>query len=154
MKVLIDGDSCSVIPEAEQISSQYGLPVIIYADIQRCIHAKQAKVVYVCTDRDAADKELIKNIKPGDIVITADYGLASIALLRQADCIHPHGFVYTDENIMGLLNHRHFLRRMWQKKGRKLRKYGPKMHCSFKNDFPRLIEKNLLKRRNLLRESE
>lgn len=146
MRLLIDGDSCPVLREAEQIANRYGLPVIVFADIQRCIHAEYAKVVYVYTAKGAADRALLNKVKPGDIVLTNDYGLAALALMRGASCIHSHGFVYTEENILPLLTNNHLAKQLRKRKRRKkMVKYGPKTRCNFTRDFPVLIEETIKK---------
>ena len=44
---------------------------------------------------------------PGDLVITQDYGLASMCLARRARVLNQNGLEYTPENIDGLLFRRH-----------------------------------------------
>lgn len=144
MKVLIDGDSCSVIEEAGIISKRYGLPVQIYADIQRELQPEYGRVYYVNPRKDAADMEILRHIKKKDIVITADYGLAALVLAKGGGCIHPHGFVYTENNILSLLNYKHYIKKARKGKHKRVRKYGPYTRCNFKRDFCRLIEENLI----------
>ena len=46
-------------------------------------------------------------LKENDILITQDYELAGFALQKKAMVINPLGFVYTNENIDGLLQQRY-----------------------------------------------
>ena len=47
---------------------------------------------------------------PGDIVVTQDYGLASMCLARRARVLNQNGLEYSADNIDALLEHR------WQNK--------------------------------------
>ena len=146
MKVLVDGDSCSIIHQIEKIAKGYGLPVVIFADMQRCIHNEYSTVHYVLPGKDAADKAIINNLDKNDIVVTADYALAALVLSKCGKCIHPHGFIYTDENILSLLKKKYLIRKMLRKHPKKKVKgynVGPKMHCNFNRSFPVLIEESI-----------
>ena len=57
--------------------------------------------------RDAADWAIISAVKKGDLVITQDYGLASLVLSRKAYGFHQNGWQYRDENIESLLMERY-----------------------------------------------
>ena len=49
------------------------------------------------------DFALVNLVKPGDLVVTQDYGLAAMCLSRGAKPIHQDGMVYSDDNIDSLL---------------------------------------------------
>lgn len=53
------------------------------------------------------DFALVNRVQPGDIVITQDYGLASMCLARQARVLNQDGLEFTAQNIDGLLARRH-----------------------------------------------
>lgn len=53
------------------------------------------------------DFALVNRVQPGDIVITQDYGLASMCLARRARVFNQNGLEYTTQNIDGLLARRH-----------------------------------------------
>ena len=53
------------------------------------------------------DFALVNKVKPGDLVVTQDYGLASMCLARHAHILHQDGWEYTEDNISGLLEQRH-----------------------------------------------
>ena len=44
-----------------------------------------------------------RTCRPGDVVITQDYGLAALCLARSAQALHPAGHAYTKDNIDALL---------------------------------------------------
>ena len=56
---------------------------------------------------DSVDFALVNRVHPGDLVITQDYGLASMCLARHARVLNQNGLEYTPENIDGLLFRRH-----------------------------------------------
>ena len=53
------------------------------------------------------DFALVNRVCPGDIVVTQDYGLASMCLARRARVLNQNGLEYTGENIDFLLVRRH-----------------------------------------------
>ncbi len=53
--------------------------------------------------KDAVDLALINACQRVDVVVTQDYGVATLALGNGAYAIHQSGRWYTDENIDGLL---------------------------------------------------
>lgn len=53
------------------------------------------------------DFALVNRVQPGDIVITQDYGLASMCLARQARVLNQDGLEFTAQNIDGLLARQH-----------------------------------------------
>ena len=64
------------------------------------------------------DYKLVSLVRPGDLVVTQDYGLAAMCLSRRAIPLHQDGFVYSDENIGGLLEARAFSGRVRRSGGR------------------------------------
>ena len=56
---------------------------------------------------DSVDFALVNRVHPGDLVITQDYGLASMCLAHRARVLNQNGLEYTPENIDGLLFRRH-----------------------------------------------
>ena len=71
---------------------------------------------------DAADFKIISLISSGDILVTQDYGLASLALTK-AIVIHHSGMVYSKMNIDRLLQQRY---EGQQLREAKVRATGPK----------------------------
>ena len=50
---------------------------------------------------------MVNRIHPGDLVITQEYGRASMCLARRARVLNQNGLEYTPENIDDLLLRRH-----------------------------------------------
>jgi len=89
-----------------------------------------------------ADYKIMSMVNRGDIVITQDYGLASVLLGKGCYVIHHKGFRYTENNIDRLLSSRHASA---QARRAGFRTKGPKAFTSedreaFSKAFIQLIE--------------
>ena len=104
----MDADACPVREIIERVSQEYGVEVWMYMDFAHEGHFAYARLRQVDTAKDAADLALINDAEKGDIVVTQDYGLASLALGKGAYALHPGGMRYTTHNIDRLLAERHF----------------------------------------------
>ena len=49
---------------------------------------------------------MINKTVTGDIVVTQDYGVATMALSKKAYPINQNGLIFNDDNILSLLNQR------------------------------------------------
>ena len=58
---------------------------------------------------DVADKTIVEQLQPGDLVITADIPLAAEVIENGGHALNPRGEMYTTENIRGILNMRDFM---------------------------------------------
>ena len=82
MNILIDADGCPVVDLALQIAKQFGIPVIILCDTSHQIERKGAQTLVFDKGADSVDFALVNRVKPGDVVVTQDYGLASMCQVR------------------------------------------------------------------------
>lgn len=135
MKILIDGDACPVIRLTEDIAKSQHLPVIIFVDYNHIIHSDYAKIITVEQGLDAVDFALISQVSPKDIVITQDYGVASLALSKGAYVLHQSGKEYTLANIDLLLFERHLSKKQRRSKGKKHYHAIPKRTIADDNHF-------------------
>jgi len=124
-KVLIDGDGCPVIKETIAICKEKGIEVIVFMDTSHIFNDSYAKVITVDKGNDSVDFALVNKAKDNDIVVTQDYGLASMALAKKARAISQNGLIYDSSNIDGLLARRHFAQ-MARRKKKNHRYKGPK----------------------------
>ena len=111
MKLLIDADACPVTDIAISLCRKAGIPCIIVCDTAHWISREGATTVVIDQGADSADFAIANRVTPGDIVITQDYGLASMCLARQAKVLHQDGWEYTPWNIDALLLQRHEARK-------------------------------------------
>lgn len=107
MKILIDADGCPVVDIAVRLGSQLGIPCLILCDTAHEFHRTGAETMVFDKGADSVDFSLVNRVSPGDIVITQDYGLASMCLSRNARILHQDGWEYTRDNIEALLLIRH-----------------------------------------------
>ena len=61
----------------------------------------------VDNESQAVDMAIINKITEGDIVVTGDFGLASLVLGKKARAISFNGMIYDESNIDRLLFERH-----------------------------------------------
>lgn len=118
MRVLIDADGCPVVDITIRLSKEAGAECHIFCDSAHEFLRECAITHTVMKGADSADFHLVNFIKTGDIVITQDYGLASMALSRGARVINQDGLEYTEFNIDALLLARHTAKKIRNAGGR------------------------------------
>ena len=107
MKVLIDADACPVVSIAADLCEKYAVSCILLCDTAHMIHRDNAQTEVFDKGADSVDFAIANRVSPGDLVITQDYGLASMCLARKARILHQDGWEYTQWNIDALLLQRH-----------------------------------------------
>ena len=108
MRIIIDADACpkGVKIICEELSKKYNLELIMVVDTAHELKGN-FKVIQVEKGDDSVDLEIMKISKKDDIVVTQDYGLATIILEKTYSVIHPNGFIYNKFNIDSLMFSRH-----------------------------------------------
>jgi len=94
----------------------------------------------------SADLYIVNHAKPGDLVVTDDYGLAGLILGRGCIAISSRGKEYTNENIDAMLSMRHHAQKA-RLAGRRTK--GPKAMSSEHEYFFRSVLRNILQRNTL-----
>lgn len=107
MKVLIDADACPVVNIAVSLCRRFATQCILLCDTAHEMHREGAQTLVFDKGADSVDFALVNRVSPGDIVVTQDYGLASMCLAKQARVLHQDGWEYTEFNIQALLFQRH-----------------------------------------------
>lgn len=110
MKVLIDADACPVVDITTQLCLTRNMPCMIFSDTAHEIHKPGATTLVFDKGADSVDFAIVNKIEPGDIVITQDYGLASMCMAKSARILHQDGWEYSQNNIDALLFQRHTAR--------------------------------------------
>lgn len=118
MNVLIDADGCPVVDIAIRICRQHNVSCILLCDTAHQFYRDDATALVFDKGADSVDYALANRAQPGDIVITQDYGLASMCLARKARVLHQDGWEYTLYNIDALLLQRHESRKFRASGGR------------------------------------
>jgi len=107
MKVLIDADACPVVDIAVSLCLKHSIFCLLLCDTAHTLHRDGAQTLIFDKGSDSVDFALVNRAMAGDIVITQDYGLASMCLGRGARVLHQDGWEYTLDNISGLMEQRH-----------------------------------------------
>lgn len=107
MKVLVDADACPVTDIAVSLCRQYSTPCFLLCDTAHEFHRDGAQTLIFDKGADSVDFALVNRVDAGDIVVTQDYGLASMCLAKGARVLHQDGWAYSKENIDALLFSRH-----------------------------------------------
>lgn len=87
MKILVDADACPVKEIIEKVAKQKNIEVVMYIDSSHILSSDYSKIVTISKGRDAVDLALINDSEKGDVIVTQDYGVASLALGRSAYAI-------------------------------------------------------------------
>ncbi|WP_427127410.1 YaiI/YqxD family protein (plasmid) [Priestia megaterium] len=144
MKIYVDADACPVKDIIISEGTNAEIPVILVTSFSHFSNAEQplgVETIYVDSGADAADYRIMRLAEKGDIIVTQDYGLASLGLAKGCAVLHHNGSSYTNENIDQLLQTR-YLSAMARKSGKRTK--GPKPFTSedkekFKELFKRAI---------------
>lgn len=144
MKVIIDADACPVTDIAIDESKKRNIPVICVCDTSHIISNEYARVIIVDKGNDSADLAVVNTCKENDIVITQDYGVASMALAKKARCLNQNGMYYTEDNIDSLMAIRH-IANVERRKSSKHHLKGPRKRThedneKFRKAFVMLID--------------
>jgi uncharacterized protein len=126
MKIYVDADACPVKDIIISEGTKFNLPVVLVTSFSHYSNQPQldgVETIYVDTGADSADYRIMKLAKQRDIIITQDYGLASLGLGKGCIVLHHKGFRYNNDNIDQLLQTR-YLSAMARKSGKRTK--GPK----------------------------
>ena len=138
MTVLIDADGCPVVEIAVRLCRKAGIPCLVLCDTAHEFRLDGAQTLVFDKGSDSVDYALVNRVQPGDLVVTQDYGLASMCLARGAKVLHQDGWEYTADNIDALLTLRHDSRKHRAAGGRFK---GPKKRTTRQDDaFQRTLE--------------
>ena len=142
MKVLIDADACPVVDIAVSLCKISGVDGLLICDTAHRMEQEGAFTLVIDKGADSADFALVNRVSPEDIVITQDYGLASMCLARKARVLHQDGWEYTQNNIDGLLFQRHEARKYRAAGGRTKgpKKRTPQQNQAFRQALSAMLQ--------------
>ena len=141
MTLYIDADACPVVDIALGACKDYQIPVVLVCDVNHVMQREGAQTLYVEKGSDSADLRIANLAGKGDIVLTQDYGLATLALARGAKALNQNGLIFTADNIDALLLSRHTAARI-RRGGGRLKgppKRTPDMDDAFLKALTRLL---------------
>ncbi|MEC2159534.1 YaiI/YqxD family protein [Virgibacillus halodenitrificans] len=144
MKIYVDADACPVKKIVIEEATKATIPVTLVTSFSHYSNEEQpagVETVYVDTGAEAADYRIMKLANKGDLIVTQDYGLASLGLAKGCTVLHHKGFAYTNNNIDQLLQTR-YLSAMERKSGKRTK--GPKaLTEEDRNKFRHLFLKSI-----------
>ncbi len=143
MRILVDADACPVKSEILEVAKNENMEVHMFFDNAHVYEDGYSTVYILDKGADSVDYALINKSIPGDIVVTQDYGVATMALSKKGYPINQNGLIYNDDNIMSLLTNRAMNQKIRRHKNMK----GPKKrtkqnNIDFKNSLIKLINSN------------
>lgn len=107
MRIIVDADACPGKDEIERAAKEYDIEVLMFCDINHFLKSDYSKIIYCDSGFQSVDMKVANEAKKGDIVVTQDFGVATMVLGKKAYAISPKGYIYDDENIERLLFERH-----------------------------------------------
>lgn len=131
MKIYVDADASPIVKEVEEVAQEFQLECVLVSDHNHVLYSDYSEVITVGSGFDAADLKIINMIEKQDVLITQDYGLASLALAKEALVMNNFGDQYTIYNIDTLLAQRHLNQKIRQSNGRHK---GPKKRLKEDDD--------------------
>jgi uncharacterized protein YaiI (UPF0178 family) len=102
MQIWVDADACPgeikelLFRAAKRTKTKVTLVANQPLRTPRCEFVKS---LLVGADMNAADRQLVELVEPGDLVITADIPLAADVVAKGAQALNPRGELYTDANV-------------------------------------------------------
>lgn len=154
--LFIDADACPVTRESLDAARRFRLPCVVAGDSGHNLlnHVRGhdpveptdgfwVRVLQVGQGKDSADFAIVCELEEGDVVVTQDFGLASMALGRGAQAIGVRGHVYDRRTIDALMMVRHAEQAERRKPKRERGKIQGDKHPSFTSEDRERFVRNL-----------
>lgn len=112
MKVWVDADACPVVIKEILFKAAERTGVLTTLVANQPMHIPGSSCiafVQVGSGPDVADREIVKRLDPGDLVITADIPLAADVIEKGGHALNPRGELYSADNIRSRLSMRDFM---------------------------------------------
>ncbi|CAM2892978.1 MULTISPECIES: YaiI/YqxD family protein [Paenibacillus] len=106
--IVVDGDACPVKAEIAETALRFKVPVLMVSSFDHFLQGGEGvRTVQVDRSDQSADLYIANHIKPYDVVITQDYGLAALALGKRCYVLSFRGREFNDRDIDFMLDSRH-----------------------------------------------
>ena len=112
MKIWIDADACPVVIKNILFKAAEGTGVQMTLVANKPIRIPPSSCItmlQVASGSDVADKEIVKRLSIGDLVITSDIPLAAEVIEKECYALSFRGELYDEENIQERLSIRDFM---------------------------------------------
>ena len=90
MQILVDADACPVVSIVERVAKEHNLPVTLLCDTNHVLSSDYSEVIVVGAGADAVDYKLISICHKGDIVVSQDYGVAAMDVVKKFLFLHSY----------------------------------------------------------------
>ena len=118
MRILVDADGCPVVDSTIALANAHKIECLLLCDTSHVFERDGAKTLTFSKGADSMDFALVNLVQPGDVVVTQDYDLAAMCLVRNAVVLNQDGTEYTADNIDALLLQRHTAKKIRNAGGR------------------------------------
>jgi uncharacterized protein YaiI (UPF0178 family) len=112
MNIWVDADACPAAIKniLFRAADRTGVELTLVSNQpMRVPSSPCVKVLQVASGFDVADKEIVRRLNVGDLVITGDIPLAAEVIKKGGHALNPRGELYSVDNIGVRLNMRDFL---------------------------------------------
>lgn len=112
VQIWVDADACpNAIKEILfRAADRLRLPVTLVANQPVAVpRSPYIRALRVSAGFDVADNQIVRDLQPGDLVVTADIPLAAAVLEKGGHALNPRGERYTRDNIRDRLVMRDFM---------------------------------------------
>ncbi len=112
MKIWVDADACpNAIKEILfRAAERVAIPLVLVANkLLRTPPSRYIRALQVGNGLDVADRRIVGEMAPGDLVVTADIPLAAAVIRQGGHALNPRGEWYSRENIEERLALRNFM---------------------------------------------
>jgi uncharacterized protein len=110
--IWVDADACPAVIKdiLYRAAERKQIPLTLVANkLLRTPPSKLIRALQVGRGFDVADSHIVRELKAGDLVITADIPLASDVLAKGGHALNPRGEFYTPDTIQERLALRNYL---------------------------------------------
>lgn len=121
--IIIDGDACPVVDSIIDLTTETGIFVTIirsFSHFSNQLYPPHVSTLYVDDGPDAVDYKIVQLSTKDDIVVTQDYGLASLLVDKVLIVMHHNGKIYNSKNIQQLLDKRYMNAQIRKQGGRQI----------------------------------
>ena len=104
MHIWVDADACPAVIKdiLYRAAERTRRPMTLVANkMLRTPPSKYIRALQVPRGIDVADSHIVRELAPGDLVVTADIPLAADVIAKGGHALNPRGEFYTTETIQG-----------------------------------------------------
>ena len=112
MRIWVDADACPAVIKdiLYRAAERKKIALTLVANkLLRTPASPYIRALQVPRGIDVADSHIVRELAPGDLVVTADIPLAADVIAKGAHALNPRGEFYTPENIHERLALRNYL---------------------------------------------